>query len=330
MNVTIKELARLCGVSEGTVDRALHNRPGIHPETRDRILSKARELQYRPNVLAQSLAKGTTMSIGIVCFDLQNNLFASLVDSIETAAKEKGYFINLVLTHAEPQKELNGIRYLAERKIDGLVIFPVGKGEKYEAMIRNLKIPVVSVYNRISGEFPYVGVDDYQVFRHAVLHLAEKGYEEVMFSTVDYSRRKHRGINVYALERRQAGFLQGYKEAGFAGTPTILEGRGFPGFREALEKSGRKTAVLCICDTYALDLLDFCRKNNFSVPKDVGIMGYDNIDLLEYVQPHLATVEYNVKRMGEKLVEVLCRQMRGEKVLPDSFMEYRFVDGESI
>ena len=331
MNVTMKELARLCGVSEGTVDRALNHRQGIREETRRRVLEMAEKLQYTPNKLAQSLARGATMTIGIVCFDLHNNLFASLVDAVENAAKEKGYFINLVLTHGEPQKEREGIRYLSQRRVDGLIIFPVGMGEEYASRLKSLKIPVVTVYNRISKDFPYVGVDDRSVFRKAVLHLAQKGYERVLFSTVEYTKRRKEGVNVYALEKRQEGYLEGVREAGLSGGPVILEGRDFPRLLGPyLQKGGPKTAVLCICDTYALEVLDFCRDGGFTPPEGLGVMGYDNIGLLQYVRPRPATVEYNVKKLGETLFSTLYDQMRGIPVPESSFMEYRFVDGDAV
>jgi LacI family transcriptional regulator len=141
LKVTIKEIAKQCGVSEGTVDRAINGRPGIKESTRQHILEIANELKYSPNRVAQSLATGKTRSIGIICFDLYNNFFTTLIDIIEAEAKSKGYFVNLVLTHGDINKELDGVRYLAERRIDGIIIFPVGKSIKYIEYLKSLKIP---------------------------------------------------------------------------------------------------------------------------------------------------------------------------------------------
>ena len=95
ISCTIKELAKACGVSEGTVDRAVNNRSGIKESTKKRILEMAEQMDYRPNHLAKSLATGITKTLGIVSVDLSNNFFALLVESIEQTAREHGYFVNL-------------------------------------------------------------------------------------------------------------------------------------------------------------------------------------------------------------------------------------------
>ena len=93
---TIKDIAKLCGVSEGTVDRAINDRAGINPETKKRIMEVVEQVNYKPDRIAQSLAKGKTRTLGLIFFDLNNDFIAALVDTIETIAKEKGYFISLV------------------------------------------------------------------------------------------------------------------------------------------------------------------------------------------------------------------------------------------
>ena len=113
MSATIKDIASLCGVSEGTVDRALNNRYGISEKTKAKVLEAARSLHYHPNNAARALATGSTMTISIVCFELHNNFFPQLIDSIERQAKENGYFINLILTHMDQAKERQGLDYIS-------------------------------------------------------------------------------------------------------------------------------------------------------------------------------------------------------------------------
>ena len=110
MKATIKDIAAYCHVSEGTVDRALNNRYGIGEKTKRRILEAASELNYQPNHAGRSLATGLTMTIGIVCFDLYNNFFPELIDTIESEAKQRGYFIHLILTHMEQPEGAPGPR----------------------------------------------------------------------------------------------------------------------------------------------------------------------------------------------------------------------------
>ena len=140
MGVTIKDIAEHCRVSVGTVDRALNNRSGISEKTKNRILKAAEELNYHPNYMGQSLATGRTMTIGMVCFDLYNNFFPELIDTIERHAKEKGYFIYLILTHREFKLEKEGLQYLSERQVDGIILFPIGLSKEYIQALYDLKL----------------------------------------------------------------------------------------------------------------------------------------------------------------------------------------------
>ena len=105
MGVTIKDIASICGVSTGTVDRALNNRSGNNVKTKMKIMQIAEELNYRPHHTARSLAKGKTMTIGVVLFDLYNRSFAQMLNAIEFKAMELGYFVDIVLTDKDPKKE---------------------------------------------------------------------------------------------------------------------------------------------------------------------------------------------------------------------------------
>ena len=174
MGVTIKDIAEHCRVSVGTVDRALNNRSGISEKTKNRILKAAEELNYHPNYMGQSLATGRTMTIGMVCFDLYNNFFPELIDTIERHAKEKGYFIYLILTHREFKLEKEGLQYLSERQVDGIILFPIGLSKEYIQALYDLKIPIVTIYNKLDNRFPFVGVNDRKAMTDAVMHIVSK------------------------------------------------------------------------------------------------------------------------------------------------------------
>lgn len=332
MAVTIKDIARICNVLEGTVDRALNNRKGINPKTKERILQVAKLFQYKPNSVARSLATGTTKTIGIICFDLYNNFFAELIDIVEEAAKNKGYFINLILSHGDVEKELEGIEYLASRRVDGLIIFPVGQGTEYINNLKRLKIPVVTIYNKISDDFVYIGVDDRKIMKEAVHLMASKGYERILFYTVNLSSKRSQGINVYSLEQRLLGYLDGLNETGIQEQPIIIEGKAIEKLLPVLldNAQGFKTGILCTCDTYALNALEYCKKNGIKVPDQLGIMGFDNIDMLKYITPRLATVEYDEKLLGYKLFNVLYDLIKGREISKNLINDHLFIEGESL
>lgn len=329
MNVTIKEIAKRCGVSEGSVDRALNGRYGIRESTRQRILEVAASLHYMPNRLAQSLATGRTKTIGIVCFDLHNNFFSQLVDIIEGEAKRNGYFIHLVLTHRDRTLEMEGITYLSERKVDGIVLFSVGKGEAHEAFLRDLRIPVLTIYNHVSDAFAHVGIDDRNAMRAAVRHIVSKGYERIVYITPEMKKQARAGANVHTLAERLQGYEEGLVEAGVGQRPVVIEGKAF-GSIPTTGRGHRKTAWLCACDTYALHALNHLRRAGVRVPEEMGVMGFDNIDMLAFVHPRLATVEYHIGDMGRQIFRSIHDLIEGKPVARTQLFDSSVVEGETL
>lgn len=326
---TIKDIAALCGVSEGTVDRALNNRNGISEKTKDKILQVAKELDYQPNHLARSLATGSTYTIGVVCINLSNNFFSLLIESIEANAKEHGYFINLILTHNDPVREMNGIQYLARRKVDGLIIFPVGNGKEYEKELKKLNVPIVTVYNRISSEFIHVDVDCRQIMRNAVSYIIQKGYRRIIYLDDGIQQLRQQGINIFSFEERRHGYLEGIRNE-------LLEEIILEDFDKdriihlAKNEENIKTAVLCPYDILAIRVLNLFKESGISVPNQVGIMGFDNIDMLKNISPRIQSVDCGVRELGKKAFSMLLRQINNDCNVGDCVIRYSFTEGETL
>lgn len=325
---TIKDIAAICGVSLGTVDRALNNRSGINEETKNKILQVAKELNYQPNHLARCLATGSTNTIGVVCINLKNNFFASLIEEIESTANANGYFINLILTHNDPQREIEGIKYLARRKVDGLIIFPVGMGIEYEMELKKLNVPIVTVYNRISSDFTHVDVDGRQIMRNAVSFIVEKGYNRIIYLNAGVKLREQ-GTNTYSFDERRQGYIEGVKDEML--DEIILDGFDRDKLLQLIHsKKDGKTAILCPFDLMAIRVLSFLKDNGINVPNQVGIMGFDNIDLLEMFTPRLQSVDCGIRNIGRKAFSILHRQMNQEERVHDCVVGYSFTDGETL
>lgn len=326
---TIRDIAKACGVSEGTVDRALNNRGGIKQETKKKILEVAKELDYRPNHLASCLAKGSTKTIGVLCAGLRNSFFSSLVESIERTAKENGYFITLILTHNSIEREREGIRYLAKRQVDGLILFPVGQGEDYEKELLQYHIPIVTVYNRISDKFVHVDVDGRQIMRNAVSRIADMGYKRIGYMDPGYDNECCKGDNRYSLNQRRKGYLEGIEDERL-GEPTFFSNHEWEQYEQFINAPGGKPAILCAFDNAALGVLNSMKNHGIKVPEQVGIMGFDNISILDSITPRLYSVDCETKNLGRKAVSILLRLINGEKEVGDCVTCYTFIDGESL
>jgi LacI family transcriptional regulator len=329
MSLTIKEIADICGVSHGTVDRALNNRPGISEKTKSKILKVAKELNFKPDFLARSLAKGSTKTIGVVIFDLYNRAFSQLTSAIEIESRRHQYFVNLLLTEKDIQTERKVIEHLVDRKVDGIILFPINFGSEFESYLESLRIPVVTVCNKLSGDWSYIGIDDRSAMRDAVVHVVSKGYERVVYICPPLA---YRGItNIYTQDERLQGLLEGLQQSRIIPMPTIITDKDYIEALSQIDLNDARTAIMCSCDLYALEVMNYVKKQGLQIPSDIGIMGFDNIDVLQYVTPRLTTVHYDVEQMGTSAVAELMKQLneRGSFSSPP-LLQYNIIEGESL
>ncbi len=329
MPATIRDIARKCGVSEGTVDRALNNRCGIKQETKDLILKTAKELNYQSNHLASCLARGRTMNIGVVCAGLSNTFFSRLVEEIEKMARQNGYFITLILTHNSVEREREGIRYLASRQVDGLIIIPMGQGEEFENELLQYDIPIVTIYNKISDKIVHVDVDGRQIMRNAVSFISSRGYSRVAYIEPGYNHPGTENKNRYSFEQRRLGYLDGIKDE-MLDEPIIFTNYDEDKILDFVREKDGKPAILCAFDNVALKLLNIFRNNGISVPGDVGLMGFDNVPMLNFITPRIYSVDCEAQGLVRKAFNMLLRQIEGDKDVSNCVTGYTFTEGTSL
>ncbi|PAD69373.1 hypothetical protein CHH83_09545 [Bacillus sp. 7586-K] len=329
MKVTIKDIAQICGVSLGTVDRALNNRKGISEKTRKKVLQVAKEMNYRPDYTARSLVIGKTLTIGVVLFDLYNRSFAQLLNAIELKARELGYFVYITLTDKNPENERQCIEYLVNRKVDGIILFSVNKRKSFDAYLKKFHVPILTIFNYISDEWEYVGIQERQAMKDATKYIISKNYQRFIYlcPPLAYSGRS----NIYTQEERLAGFLEGLNEAHVSHPPIIIKESEYIDVLHTYSfNEDRKTAIVCSCDLYALEVMNFLKEKGYEIPRDVGVMGFDDIDMLKYVTPRLTTVKYPIVEIGCKAVESLINKIDSGDFLPTPLLDYEIIKGESI
>lgn len=328
MGITSKDIASICGVSRGTVDRALNNKGRINAETKEKILKTAKELGYRPDLLARSLVKGRSMSIGVVVFDIKNHYFAQLVNSIEIEAKKKGYFVNITIQENDPELEIRLINNLIDRRIDGLILCPANKGSDFHKFLAGLPVPVIVIGNLISPDIPFIGIDERKAAKEATEMIASKGYERIVFvcPPLEYELRD----NIYSHKQRLMGFKDAAKILKTIQYDVISNNNYINDIDKLLYKNSNRTALFCSGDIFALNVLKHLKATGRRVPVDVGIMGFDNIDILEYVTPSLATIYNPVEEIGVKAVENLLGLIEGERLDKFQLLEHKLIDGDSL
>ncbi len=284
-SISTTRLAEICGVSQGTVDRALNDRPGINPETKQKILAAAKAYGYRPNIHARSMAGGKSMLIGVVVFDLNNPFFPDVLNSITKYCTDRNYSTVVMVTDRDPEQEIQCIQNLYHMAVDGIVLYPVGAGESYERFLQSLEIPVVTIGNRLEN-IPYAGIDNYRAMADAVGYAIEQEYEHLV-----YVKPSLKGSNTFAQDERLRAF-EDHASAVSCGVTDIS------GAEKAL-RLGKKNAWICPSDILAVRLLQKARE------KGVGLLGFDNIRLIDSMGLMLDSVSYDIGLTAKQVVDYI-------------------------
>ena len=328
LRVTTKEIARVCRVSVGTVDRALNNREGINRDTRERVLAAAAQLGYHPHLLARGLVTGSTKTIGVVALTLHNPFFSELVEVIQRKARSAGYYVFLMLNEFDPQEEQASLERLQALNVDGIILVPVNRGTFFTAYLKRLATPVVTISNRVSRDVPWVGIDEHAAVRDSARFAMAKGYQKIVFVT------QSRGPNIapllYVDEERVRGYRDALREAGWGHPPEIYSDTEIT---QTIDRNhgvfAARTCLLCTCDAVALDILNMLKKHRVAIPDRVGLMGFDNLDELKYVSPRLTTVSYPIEAMGELAFDGLMEQIAGTPAQSHT-LAHEIIPGESV
>ncbi len=329
MKVTIKDIANICGVSTGTVDRALNNRTGISEKTKKKILKVAKEMKYKPDYMARSLVMGKTMTIGVVLFDLYNRSFAQLLNAIELRARELGYFVYITLSDKKAENEINCIDYLVDRKVDGIILFTVNKGEQFESYLSKLNIPIITILNYVSEKWEYIGIRDRQAMKEAIDYIVGEGYQKYIYISPPLAYLGK--TNIYTQEERLNGFHEGLKRNGISSKPLIVKNSEYIKKLENITFSkDEKTAIVCSTDLYALEVMEYLKEQGVNIPEQVGVMGFDDIDMLKYITPRLTTVKYPIEEIGRRAVESIVNKIDHGDFVSTSLLDYEIIKGESI
>ncbi|MCC8051608.1 MAG: LacI family transcriptional regulator [Clostridiales bacterium] len=334
MGITTKDLAQICGVSRTTVHRALSGEGRIHPDTKEMILRVARENDYQPDLLARGLVKGKTSNIGIVVLDVKNRYFAEMLSVIGAETNRRGYCMNIMLHNDDRSLEQKQMLRLAAYHMDGIILSSVNQGEEYREFLKNLDIPIVTVDNRIAEGLPFVSIDQEAAMEDAAQLVFSHGFERVVYVCPLIKDAGKKNISVH-LER-----LDGFKHISKKYQDTDVEyllDWGYLDRASAILSDGKKTAFLCAADSFALELISHLRTEGKFSPKDYGIMGFDNVDTLKYLQPQLCTVSNSVSDVAiaaaELLFQLIDEKQSGGKEPQKSverILSHKLIKGETL
>lgn len=305
--VTIKDVARLAGVSVTTVSRALNDAPEIHSETRDKVLRVCREQGYRANLLARSLSSSRSKLLGLVVPDMANPFHAALALNIELCAQEAGYQLMLCSSRREDGRLEDLFDFLYSQRVDGILLSSAGDGA-YDLARRSMgKVPCILLGACAPEDSPLrantVSTDNYAGGRMAAEYLHGLGHKNGAY--LGYRS----GSATHLLRRR--GFLAAAAELGMevetvpSPFPASTIESGCSLARDFLSRPFRQTAVFAVSDAVALGFIQVADELGVAIPERLSILGFDGIEYTALPNIRLTTLSQNTPRLAQAAVRLL-------------------------
>ena len=304
---TAHDVAARAGVSQPTVSLVLswNAKARVSPDTRARVLRAAEELGYRPNLLAQGLVRGRSFALGVVVPDLGNPFFAAVVSGAEKVASKSGYAV--FLCEAGEISAEQHLAALKSRQIDGVILDSVGAAALTPETLRGINVVLV---DEALDAYPGIVSDAERAGELAAQHLLELGHTRVAFIGP--------AVDARAFRLRERGFTKTLRATGRPisseslrrAHPTVTGG--MQGMRALLALKPRPTAVFCANDLMALGALKVCAMAKVVVPRELSIVGCDDIEVAQLVTPELTTIAIPSREMGARAARLLIRQLAGD------------------
>ncbi|MFC6354573.1 LacI family DNA-binding transcriptional regulator [Luethyella okanaganae] len=305
---SIRDVARLAGVSHQTVSRVLNNHPSIRETTKQRVLDVMEQLQYRPNRAARALVTSKSHTLGVLTASSTQYGPTSSIAAIEDAAREAGYYVNTAnIASTAPESIAGAIEHLMNQAIEGLVVIApqVRVFDLLAAMA--IEVPYVSLQSTGHAEHRALAVDQIAGARMATRHLVELGHREIIHLAGPQ--------DWIEAEARMQGFLDEIDEAELRTHPPILgdwsADFGYFAGRELLHHRDF-TAVFAANDHMAIGLLHAFREAGIDVPGEVSVVGFDDVPIAKHLWPPLTTVYQDFREIGRRAIALLLAEMHDD------------------
>ncbi len=324
---SIAEIARICGVSKATVSRVINNIPqGVGPETRERVLKTIRELNYRPNALARSVATSKSGMIGLIIPDVSNFFYPKVIRGVTDYMDSCGYSVILGNSDYEPEKEAQQLLRMIDRRVDGILLCSGVSNKKFLADFRQYNIPLALVGRNFDNSVSDASImgDNIRGGYKSASHLIQSGSRRVVYVEGN--------PHIAGSKQRLQGYRQAHVEFGLpireefiiSGEYSIEFGRETA--RRLLSSGLEFDAIMTGSDLIAIGILSQLMKSGVRVPEDIEVIGFDNIELTTVITPMLSTVSKPHYEMAQHISEQLIRIIQGETIaLPHTVVEPQLI-----
>ncbi len=308
--ITVKDIARRLRLHHTTVSKALRDHPDISSETKQRVLSLAKQLHYHPNSVARSLKKQISSTLGVIVPSIKNDFFSAVISGIEEVAYAQGFNTVVCQSNEDTDREAIHIGTLISNRVAGVLV-SVAQTTQSPASLLTLSeqgIPLVFFDRFCEGVLASrVVVDDYGGATLAVEHLLQRGYRRI----AHIAGPEHTSIG----RDRHRGYVDTCRKNGVAIDPNLIACGGFDepdgvaGLRKILDNGGQPDAVFAVNDPVAIGAYQEIRRRGMAIPQDIALVGFGDNVLASYLAPPLTTVRQSPYRMGKIAADILLKRI---------------------
>lgn len=309
MSITIKDIARAAGVSHPTVSRALNGNPAISEKTRERIVKLAAEMGYVPNASARGLKTSRTRALGVIVSRIDDPFWSEVLNGVDSVLHPAGYSIFIAATHRDREREKQVVQTMLQRGVDGVILLAPQFAADQSHLLKQFGLPMVMVNNEGAAECNRLIYNDDEFGIGLIAqHLVAFGHTRIAFlgnkkgGLTDTNRRA--GL-IRALGSASIPIRDEYFYSAASGDPS----GGQEGCLYFLGLTDRPTALICYNDYMAVGVYHTLAENHVTIPVDMSVAGFDNINIAAFLTPSLTTLHQHKFAMGTGAANMMLELM---------------------
>jgi len=321
------EVAKLAGVAISTASYALNNSTKVSLDTKKKVEKAAKELNYRKNGFASDLKRAKTNTIALILSDLSGPYYSNLIQGVQDVTNENGY--DLIACSSIGGAESTAVKFLQEKRVDGAIILAHNISDEIILDSAREGFPLVVLDRKLNNDFiNHIEVDNVHGGYLATEHLIKKGHQQIAFISGPYNshdnKMRYQGyrnaLKDHGISHQSRLEISGQftREGGYRATNMLIAQRDLP------------QAVFYSNDEMAIGGLQAFKEKGINIPNDISIIGFDDIQLAEYVSPALTTIKQPKYEVGALSVHLIFQLLLGEEVEPYHKLSTELVERSSV
>lgn len=311
--VNIHDVAKLAKVSIATVSRVTSNKEGVNEETKARVIEAMAKLGYRPNSAARTLRMSKSNIVIVLMINIKNSFFSEFIRGIEEVARKAGYYILIGSTDGDPEKEAEYIDLVQESRVDGVILTTAGVLDETTIKKISETSPMVLTFDYVpSNQIPSISIDNESASRKITNHLIGLGHRRIAHITGDMGRLQ--------TQTRLYGYKQALSQHSIPVDEALIQEGGYlfkDGYlatKKILSFDNLPTAIYGGNDNVAIGSLRAILEAGLRIPEDIAVVGFDDVDISNYVTPSLTTIHQPRYEIGKRAMGLLLKKISQEDV----------------